>query len=127
MKYTPRLSLTSTTQKPKYIFLDVTIAKTFAGKLLATLYKWEIDRKSYLHRTSEHPKTLKQSIPYSQALRLKRICTTEEDFAEQSKALTKRLVERSYNDIEIQQKISNSFTIERAHVLNQKKTGNIFV
>ena len=57
---------------------------------------------------------------YSQALRLKRICTTKEDFREQSKPLTKRLVERRYNKNEIQQQILNTFTIERAHLLNQK-------
>ena len=34
--------------------------------------------KSYFHLKSEHPETLKQSVPYSQALRLKRICTTKE-------------------------------------------------
>ena len=43
-----------------------------------------------LHQKSEHPETLKQSIPSSQALRLKRICITQEDFTEQSKALTKQ-------------------------------------
>ena len=37
--------------------------KTFNNK--------EIDRQSYLHRKSEHPETLKRSIPYLQALRLK--------------------------------------------------------
>ena len=40
-----------------------------------------------------------------QALRLKRTCTTEEDFTEQSKAARKRLVEKGYNANEIQQQI----------------------
>ena len=56
-----------------------------------------------------------------EALRLKIICTTEKDFAEQSKVLTKRLVERGYNENEIRQQISKTFTIERAHLLNQKR------
>ena len=54
-------------------FLDKTITKTSTGKLLTTQYKKEIDQQSYLHTKSEHPETLKQSIPYSQALSLKRI------------------------------------------------------
>ena len=51
-----------------------------------------------------HPKTLKQRIQYWQVLRLKRICTTKEDFTEQalSNALTKQLVEKGYNENEIQ-------------------------
>ena len=52
---------------------------------------------------------------------IKKIYITEEDFTEQSKALTKRLVERGYNDNEIRQQISKTFTIERDHLLNQKK------
>ena len=56
-----------------------------------------------------------------EALRLKIICTKEKDFAEQSKVLTKRLVGRGYNENEIRQQISKTFTIERAHLLNQKR------
>ena len=43
-----------------------------------------------------------------------------EDFTEQFKALKKRLVERGYNENEIQQQISKIFLIDRAHLLNQK-------
>ena len=32
------------------------------------------DRQTFLKKSSECPKTLKTSIPYSQALRIKRIC-----------------------------------------------------
>ena len=43
-----------------------------------------------------------------------------EDFTEQFKALKKWLVERGYNENEIQQQISKIFLIDRAHLLNQK-------
>ena len=52
---------------------------------------------------------------------IRKICTTEEDFTEQSKALTKRLFERGYNENEIKQRILKVFTIERAQLLNQEK------
>ena len=106
--------------KTQIHFLDITITKTSTGKLL-TIYKKEMDRQSYLHQKPEDHETLKRSIPYSQALRLRGICITEEDLTEQSKALTKRLVERGYNENEIQQQISKILTVERAHLLNQKK------
>ena len=86
--------------KTQRYFLD-TITKLSTGKLLTTLYRKEIDRRSSLHRKSKHLEILKRSIPYSQALRLKRICTTKKDFPEQSRTLTKRLVERGYNENEI--------------------------
>ena len=56
---------------------------------------------------------------------MKRICTTKEDFTEQSKALAKRLVERGYNENEIQQQISKAFTNERAYLLNQKNKATL--
>ena len=87
--------------KTQIYFLVITVAKTSTGKLSTALYKKEIDRQSYLHWKSKHPETLKRSTPFSQALRLKRICTAEEDFKDQSKALTKQLVERGYNENEI--------------------------
>ena len=90
--------------KAQIYFLDI-ITKISTGKLLTTLYRNEIDRQSSLHQKPEHFETLKRSIPYSQALRLKRICTAKKDFTEQSKALTKSLVERGYNENEIQQQI----------------------
>ena len=49
------------------------------------------------------------------------MCTTEEGFTEQCTVHTKRLVEKSYNENEIQQQISKALTIERVHRLNQKK------
>ena len=52
---------------------------------------------------------------------IKKIYITEEDFTEQSKALTKRLVERGYSENEIKQRILKVFSIERAQLLNQKK------
>ena len=49
-------------------------------------------------------------------MRLKRIRTTEG-----SKALKNRLGEEGYNETEIQQQISKTFTIERTYLLKQKK------
>ena len=55
-----------------------------------------------------------------EALRLKRGHTTKEDFTEKSKDLTKWLVKRGYKENKIKQHISKTFTIERAHLLNQR-------
>ena len=35
------------------------------------LYKKNLDRQAYLHRKSEHPESLKRSIPFSQNLRFR--------------------------------------------------------
>ena len=48
--------------------------------LVTDLYFKETDHHQYLHYHSSHPKYVKKSIVYSQALRLKRNCTFEKDF-----------------------------------------------
>ena len=39
-----------------------------------------MNQQNYLDARSDHPKLLKDSIPYSQALRIKRICSTQQEF-----------------------------------------------
>ena len=53
-------------------FLNLTIYNRDC-KLYTTLYTKSTDRHMYLNYLSEHPVSLKRSIPYSQFLRLKRI------------------------------------------------------
>ena len=59
-------------------FLDTKV--TLSGRRLSTsVYTKPTDRKAYLHRKSYHPQSTKESIAYSQATRLRRICTEESD------------------------------------------------
>ena len=60
--------------KTKIEFLNVLVYKDINNKLQTTLYKKPTDRRSYLHTNSEHTRSSKENIRYSQALRVKRIC-----------------------------------------------------
>ena len=57
-------------------FLDTTVLKDRQGNISTDVYQKPTDTHPYLHWTSAHPPRLKQSIPYSQALRLRRICSS---------------------------------------------------
>ena len=57
-------------------FLDALVYIDYNNKLQTTLYKKPTDRQNYLHSKSKHSYSLKKSIAYSQALRIKRICST---------------------------------------------------
>ena len=62
-------------------FLDSKVS--FIGNRLSTsVFTKPTDRKNYLHAKSYHPKSTKDSIAFSQATRLKRICTEEAEFRE---------------------------------------------
>ena len=60
-------------------FLDFLVYKDVNNKVQTNLYKKPTDRQSYLHANSEHPRSLKESITYSQALRAKRICSSNSE------------------------------------------------
>ena len=57
-------------------FLDVLVYKDHNSMLQTTIYRKQTDRQNYLDARSEHSKLLKDSIPYSQALQIKRICSS---------------------------------------------------
>ena len=60
----------------KVAFLDAMLYKDENNNIQTTLYRKPTDQQAFLHAKSEHPRSLKNIIPYSQALRLKTICST---------------------------------------------------
>ena len=66
--------------KTKIEFLDVLVCKHINNELQTTLYKKATNRQSYLHASSEHPRSLKENISYRQILHVKRICSRNSEF-----------------------------------------------
>ena len=63
---------------PKSIteLLDTKIYKNKEeSKLLTTTYRKQTDQRNFWNPTSAHPKSLINSIPFSEALQLKKICS----------------------------------------------------
>ena len=60
----------------KMAFLDAILYKDEKNNIQTTLHRKPKSQKAFLNAKSEHPRSLKGSIPYSQALRLKTICST---------------------------------------------------
>ena len=70
----PSIKLTFEYSFKEINFLDTTIVVSPNGRLTTKVFKKPTDRSSYLHNTSHHPNSLKNNIPYGQALRLRKIC-----------------------------------------------------
>ena len=60
-------------------FLDVWITKV-NGAFQTDVYSKSTDGQQYLNFKSGHPPHVKRAIPYSQGLRLKRVCNSENAF-----------------------------------------------
>ena len=60
------------------------------------IYK-STDCHQYRHCSSSHPDHIKNSILYSQTLRLSHICTYEEDFDKDALNMKSRFLERGYS------------------------------
>ncbi|CAH3161338.1 unnamed protein product [Pocillopora meandrina] len=72
----------------KMNFLDTTGLKDNQGNIITDVYQKPTATHPYLHWTSAHPPHLKRTILYSQALRLRRICSSTD-------TLKKRILEYS--------------------------------
>ena len=59
-----------------------------------TLYCKRTDQQAFLHAKSEHPRYLKSSIPYSQALRLKAIFSTTTEFDKNCAIIKQKFLDR---------------------------------
>ena len=101
-------------------FLDTTVKKS--GNTLHTdLYCKPTDSHSYLHYTSVHPKACRTSIPYSQFLRIRRICTTLEDYDKHAKDFACFFLDRGYPSQTITEAMIRARRQERQSLLIPNK------
>ncbi len=89
------IKFTAESSPSKVPFLDIMV-NLEEGLLWTDLYCKPTDSHNYLHFNSAHPEHNKTSLPYSQYLRLKRICTRDEDFLRHSRMITFHFVRRGH-------------------------------
>ena len=75
-----------------------------------------------MHRKSEHPESLKRSIPFSQALRLRRICSSNNEFQD---SCDNKLIERGHKQQEINEGIERTKTLDRKKLLEEKQKNKV--
>ena len=102
-------------------FLDLTIYKDKDGKVATKVFTKPTDRQSYLYKSSCHPAHLKKSIPFGQALRLRRICTESVEFDKACEKLKTRLLQRGYSNDNINAQISKAKKMDREYLLKRRE------
>ena len=91
LKYTWQISETS------IAFLDINVSIHNNGLSTSVCYK-PTDSHSYLLHSSSHPNHVKNSIPFSQFLRFRRLCSYELDFSNKSEEMLQFFKNHGYLD-----------------------------
>ena len=115
----PTIKLTSERSTTSIPFLDVNI-QLENGKIETDLYCKPTDKHQYLLHSSSHPYHTKKSIPYSLALRLRRICSKDDYFDNRSTELQQYLTKRGYKPSFVRGQISRAKLIPRNDTLKEQ-------
>ena len=100
--------------------LDVIASVNVDGTLSTTIYYKPTDSHSYVHYDSNHPRPCLDSIPYSQFLRLRRICSDNDDFRSQCEKMSNFFRARSYPEQVLQRALERVNTVTREQSLTPK-------
>ena len=117
--YHPTIKFTTSVSDSAVNFLDVTV-KISEGKISTDLYTKPTDKHLYLLPSSCHPRHCTRSIPKSQALRLRRICSDDATFETRSSELSEHLTKRGYKKPIIKRVIEETRKINRNDTLRYK-------
>ncbi len=116
----PRIKIELRYDKDKIEFLD-TITTLENGFIVTSLFEKSTDKHMYLHKTSDHPKTVKKSIPYGLGVRVKRICEKEKDYIKERMKIKQRLKKRGYKGGLVEQQLSKVDEKNREDTLKYRK------
>ena len=101
-------------------FLDLTIHKTDKNRLETDLYSKPTNAHLYLHYSSCHPRHTKNSLPFSLAYRLLRICSTDSFLTKRLNELRQFLINRQYKPKTIDTAFNKIRTLTRSDSLKRK-------
>jgi hypothetical protein len=121
----PTIKFTSSHSPNNVPFLDVNVFIN-DGIIETDLYCKPTDKHQHLLFSSCHPCHTKKAIPFSLALRLRRICSTDQAFNTRSAELTSYLLKRGYNRYFLSRQIERASNIPRNLAIQpkEKRTSN---
>lgn len=100
-------------------FLDVMVKKE-GSSVYTEVYQKETDRNTFLQFSSYHSPALKRSLPYSQLLRIKRICNSEDSFESQVNDLCDSFKARGYGDALLDKHLNKVRQVQRSDLLKPR-------
>ena len=119
----PEIKFTTEHSRSSTNFLDVTVIIDNSNQLTITLHFKPTDSHSYLLYSSEHPRHL--GIPYSQFLRVRRICSKLIDFCKNALMLSTHFLRRGYSKHLIESTLQRAEHLVRPTPLSKNAPTNI--
>ncbi len=117
------LKFTATISDVQVDFLDTTVKiDPDTRKVYTTLYTKPTDTHDYLLYTSAHPKHCKNNTPYSQLMRIRKICTLDADFTENSQMILAHFHRRGYPLPLLESAWAQAKTLNRETLIKPKTT-----
>ncbi|XP_056409510.1 uncharacterized protein LOC130329910 [Hyla sarda] len=107
-------------------YLDVEIFKN-GTKLESTLFKKQADRNNVLLRQSQHAPQTFNGIPRGQFIRVRRICSNDEEYVKNKEMLIQKFVKRGYEEKVIRKVGEEVQKIPRVNLrqrMDKNKKGN---
>ena len=114
------IKFTQEVSKTSIDFLDITIKIDPDNSLTTTLFCKPTDSHNYLLYSSEHPRHILKGIPYSQFVRVRRICSSTADFKKNAFMLSTHFIRRGYPKHLILSSLKRSLDLDRDTLLNKE-------
>ena len=121
----PAIKFTSEVSSTSLPFLDIKVSINAESRFISTsVYYKPTDSHTYLCYASSHPKSSKNSIPYSQFLRLRRLCSSDTDFDNQAKKMSGFFTDQGYPFSVVSNSLQRAKTVSRSDTLNPERRKN---
>ena len=117
----PALEFTWEISTSSVTFLDINVSIQNDGLATSVHYK-PADSHSYLLHSSSHPPQVKNSIPYSQFLRLRRLCSDDTDFSAKADEMRNFFAERNYPNSVVTDALERVHNISRETALKPSES-----
>ena len=117
------IKFTTTYSESSVTFLDTKVTLE-NGHLLTTLHCKPTDSHDYLHRSSYHPSHIINSVPKSQFIRIRRICSRIQDYHAHAKSFIQYFCNKGYNEKSLKKLVHDIANTERDQLLCPKLIEN---
>ena len=119
----PTIKVTSEISEIQVPFLDILVSQN-ENHINADLCCKPTDTHNYLLYTSCHPWTCKNAIPYSQFLRIRRICNDEQTFIKRAPQMAAHFFRRGYDHDNIHTSIIKAWRTDQDSLLQPQTTNS---